>query len=88
MEIRAAIEESVLESIFERGWVEQSPEDFLIQCKKNLRHELKGHRPNCSEEALNKMIFQSLMKHLGDEYDINIYRLKFFPALTKQEYDV
>ena len=85
MDLMEIIEDSVIESIFERGWVEQSPRQFLSQCKKHLKSEYK---PNCSEETLNKMIFNCLMQHLGEEFDINVYRLKFFPAESTQEYDV
>jgi len=88
MDLKKIVEESVIESIFERGWVEQSPEEFLVQCKSYLHEELNGKKPKCSEKTLNKMILNTLMNQLGDEYDLNVYRLRFFPAETNQEYDV
>ena len=88
MALIEAIEESVIESIFERGWVEQSPKQFIFQCKHFLRNELKDYQPNCTEETLDKMIINCLMRHLGEEFDVNVYRLKFFPTESTQEYDI
>jgi hypothetical protein len=88
MDLMKAIEDSVIESIFERGWIEQSPDQFIQQCRTHLDEVLKGYQPNCSEHTLNQMILNSLMQHLGDEFDVNIYRLRFFPAERVQEYDV
>ena len=88
MDILGLVEDSVIDSIFERGWVEQSPEQFISQCKNYMKTELDGYKSKCSEETINKMIIDCLMRHLGEEFDVNIYRLKFFPAESNQEYDV
>ena len=88
MDLKKIIEESVIESIFERGWIEQSPGQFISQCKNYLQDEFSEFKPNCSDEIIDKMIIDSLMRHLGEEFDLNAFRLQFFPAVYSQEYDV
>ena len=82
------VEEAVVECIFERGWVEQTPDQFLAQSKHHLLPVFKLENIIIDSEMLDKLILDSLMRELGDEYDVNIYRLKFFPSETIQEYDV
>ena len=88
MDLKNIIEESVIESIFERGWVEQSPSQFISQCKNYLKEEFCEFKPNCSDEIIDKMIIDSLMRYLGEEFDLNVFRLQFFPAECCQEFDV
>ena len=82
------VEEAVVDCIFERGWIEQTPDQFLAQSKHHLLPTFEQKNIVVDSETLDKLILDSLMRELGDEYDVNIYRLKFFPSETIQEYDV
>ena len=82
------VQEAVVDCIFERGWIEQTPDQFLAQSKNQLMPVFKRENIVIDSEALDKLILDSLMRELGDEYDVNIYRIKFFPSETVQEYDV
>lgn len=82
------IDDCVFNCIFERGWVEQTPDEFLDQVKSDALPMLKKLNLDFKLEELNDMIFSSLTKQLGDEYDVNIYRLKHFPSEKPQTYDV
>lgn len=82
------IENGVFEAIFERGWVEQTPEQFIQAAKEEITPYFKKMKIEMYPEKLNELILDELARQLGDEYDVNIYRLQFFPSETPQEYDV
>lgn len=82
------IENGVFEAIFERGWVEQTPEQFIQAAREEILPYFKKVGIDMYPEKLNGMILDELSRQLGDEYDVNIYRLQFFPGEHPQEYDV
>ncbi len=86
--LKSIVQNGVIEAIFQRGWVEQSPNEFISAARKEISPFLKDADILVSSEKLNSMILKELTKQLGKEYDINIYRLKFFPNEMPQEYDV
>lgn len=86
--IQSIVENGVIEAIFERGWVEQTPEQFIQSAREEITPYLKKMKLSIYPEKLNELILDELSKQLGDEYDVNIYRLKFFPGERPQEYDV
>lgn len=86
--LKNIVEDGVTEAIFERGWVEQTPEEFLFAAKEEIFPFLRDADISVLPEKLNSMIFEELSLQLGDEYDVNIYRLQFFPSESVQEYDV
>ncbi len=86
--LRSIVENGVTEAIFERGWIEQTPDEFLFAAKEEIFPFLRDADISVLPEKLNSMIFEELSRQLGDEYDVNIYRLQFFPSETTQEYDV
>lgn len=86
--LNAIIENGVLEAIFEPGWVEQSPAEFIESAKSEIYPYLKKLKVEIDPLALNEMILEELRKQLGDEFDVNIYRLRFFPAEKAQNYDI
>ncbi len=86
--LQSIIANGVIEAIFERGWVEQSPDEFIFAAKKEILPFLKEANIVVLPEKMNSMILKELTRQLGEEYDINIYRLKFFPSERPQEYDV
>ncbi len=86
--LKGIISFGVTEAIFERGWVEQTPDEFVFSAKEEIFPYLKEAGITIDPEKLNALILQELSHQLGDEYDVNIYRLKFFPSEKSQEFDV
>lgn len=86
--LKSIVENGVTEAIFERGWVEQTPDEFIFAAKEEIFPFLRDAQISILPEKLNAMILEELGKQLGDEYDVNIYRLQFFPSEIPQEYDV
>lgn len=86
--LKSIIAFGVTEAIFQRGWVEQTPDEFVFSAKEEIFPYLKEAGITINPENLNSMILEELTSQLGDEYDVNIYRLKFFPGEKAQEYDV
>lgn len=86
--LKSIIAFGVTEAIFERGWVEQTPDEFIFAAKEEIFPYLQEAEITVHPEILNLMILEELSLQLGDEYDVNIYRLKFFPSEKAQEYDV
>jgi hypothetical protein len=78
--LKSIIAFGVTEAIFERGWVEQTPDEFVFSAKEEIFPYLKEAGITINPENLNAMILEELSSQLGDEYDVNIYRLKFFPS--------
>ena len=86
--VQSIVENGVIEAIFERGWVEQTPEEFIQAARLEILPYFKKLKIEMYPEKLNELILNELSRQLGDEYDVNIYRLQFFPSETTQEYDV
>lgn len=86
--ISKIIENGVIEAIFEPGWVEQSPDEFVEAAKSEIFPYFKKLKIQMEPQVLYSRILEELSKKLGDEFDVNIYRLKFFPAEKRQEFDI
>jgi hypothetical protein len=82
------IDNTIIESIFEHVSHDQSPKDFVNQCKMFLRNEHEEIAKFFTISEIEDMIMTRLMIYLDEEYDLNLFRLKHFPAHKIQEYDI
>ncbi len=82
------INDSVDHILFERGWIDQTPHEFVVLVEEDIFKPLSKIDVAPPRSDLKKMIMESLKKQLGDEYDLNIFRLKNFPSETHQRLDV
>lgn len=88
MNLEQVINESVDHLLFERGWIDQTPHEFVVIVEEDIFKALSQMSIAPPRTELKKSIMKALKKRLDGEYDINIFRLKNFPSETHQRFDV
>lgn len=86
--LHALIEEAVDHILFERGWIDQTPDEFLALVESELYSDLMRMESLPGRPRVRIMILTCLTQRLGTDYDVNIFRLKHFPVDKHQTFDV